>query len=46
MEYLALILSVIALIIAILAYQKAGGLADLKKQIDQIGSSVDLRKSV
>ena len=32
MEILALIISIIALIIAILAYQKVGGAADLKKQ--------------
>jgi len=46
MWLLNLILAVIALIIAILAYQKVGGMADLRKQIDQIASSVDLRKSI
>lgn len=46
MWLLNLILAVIALIIAILAYQKVGGMADLRKQIDQIASSVDLRKSL
>ena len=46
MDVLNLILTLIALAIAILAYQKAGGLADLKKQIDQIASSADLRKSI
>jgi len=46
MGVLSLILAVIALVIAILAYQKAGGLADLRKQIDQIASSTDLRKSI
>lgn len=46
MEFLNLIVAVIALVIAILAYQKAGGLADLKKQIDYITSSVDRKKSI
>lgn len=46
MVYLTLILAVIALVIAILAYQKAGGLVDLKKQIDQITSSGELKRSV
>ncbi len=46
MVFLTLILSVVALIIAILAYQKVGGLADLKKQIDQIASSEELKKSI
>ena len=46
MEYLSLVLAVIALVIAILAYQKAGGMADLKKQIEQVASSTELKKSV
>ena len=46
MVYLTLILAVIALVIAILAYQKAGGMTDLRKQIEQIASSSELRKSV
>lgn len=46
MVFLTLILSVVALIIAILAYQKVGGLADLRKQIDQIASSEELKKSI
>lgn len=46
MVFLSLILSVIALIIAILAYQRVGGLAELKKEIDQIASSAELRKSI
>lgn len=46
MEYVSLILSVIALIIAILAYQKVGGLGELRKQIDQIASSAELKKSI
>jgi hypothetical protein len=46
MVYLTLILAVIALVIAILAYQKAGGLADLKKQIEQITSSDEIKRSM
>jgi len=34
METLALIISIIALIIAVIAYQKVGGVADLKKQTE------------
>jgi len=43
MEALALIIAIIALIIAILAYQKVGGVADLKKQTEvltQVGDTV------
>lgn len=43
MEILALILSIIALIFAILAYQKAGGVVDLKKQtevLSNLGESI------
>jgi len=43
MEILALIISIIAFIIAILAYQKVGGVADLKKQTEvltQVGDTV------
>ncbi len=46
MVVVTFILSIIALIIAILAYRKVGGLADVKKQIDQIASSAELRKSI
>lgn len=45
MEFLALIVAVVAVVVAILAYQRAGGVADVKKQIDHILSSVDFRKS-
>jgi len=38
MEILALIISIIALIIAILAYQKVGGVTDLKKQTEVLTS--------
>ncbi len=46
MEFLSLILAAIALGVAILVYQRVGGVADLKKQIDSMTSSVDLKKSV
>ncbi|OGP94755.1 MAG: hypothetical protein A2Z19_03455 [Deltaproteobacteria bacterium RBG_16_54_18] len=43
MEGLALIISIIALIFAVLAYQKVGGLGDKKKQsefLSQIGDAI------
>lgn len=46
MDVFNLILAVVAMVIAILAYKKTGGMADLRKQIDQIATSVDLRKSI
>jgi len=41
MEYIALIIGVIAGIIAIMAYQKAGGAADLKKQAEVLSTLGD-----
>ena len=46
MEGITLLIAVVALIIAILAYQRTGGTADLKRQIDSATSSVDLTKKV
>ncbi len=46
MEVLTLILAIAALVIAVLAYKRAGGMADLKKRADQIASAIDIRKSV
>lgn len=46
MEVLTLILAIAALVIAILAYKRAGGIADVKKRVDQIASAIDVRKSV
>lgn len=46
MEGITLLIAVVALIIAILAYQRTGGTADLKRQIDSATSSVDLKKQV
>jgi cation transport ATPase len=37
---------VVALIIAILAYQRTGGTAELKRQLESRTSSVDLKKQV
>jgi hypothetical protein len=44
MEILSLVVSIVALVLAILAYQKAGGVAGLRKQIDQIASSEEERE--
>ena len=41
MEFVALIIAIIALVIAILAYQKAGGAADLKKQAEVLSNLGD-----
>ena len=38
MEVLALVIAIIALILAVLAYHKAGGVADLKKQTEVLTS--------
>ena len=46
MEGITLLIAVVALIISILAYQRAGGVADLKRQIESVTSSVDLKKQV
>jgi cell division protein FtsL len=46
MEGITLLIAVVALIIAILAYQRTGGTADLKRQIDSATSSVDFKKQV
>lgn len=46
MGILSVIIAIIALIVAILAYQKGGGTAELRKRIDWIGSLVDLGKSL
>lgn len=41
MEALTLIISIIALIIAIVAYQKAGGIPDLQKQAEVLSKIGD-----
>ncbi len=45
MDVLSLVLAVVALVIAMLAYRKVGGMADLRKQMDQIASSTNFRES-
>ena len=46
MEGITLLIAVVALIISILAYQRTGGVTDLKQQIESATSSVDLKKQV
>lgn len=46
MEGITLLIAVVALIIAILAYQRTGGTAELKRQIDAGVSSPELKKQV
>jgi len=46
MEALTLLIAVIALIIAILAYQRTGGTADLARRIESGVSSDDLKKQM
>jgi len=46
MEAITLLIAVVALIVAILAYQRTGGTADLKRQIEGSASSPDLKKQI
>lgn len=46
MEAVTLLIAVVALIISILAYQRTGGTAELKRQIESKTSSPDLRKQM
>jgi cell division protein FtsL len=46
MEAITLLIAVAALILSILAYQRTGGTADLKRQIESRTSSLDLRKEM
>jgi cell division protein FtsB len=46
MEGITLLIAVVALIIAILAYQRTGGTADLKRRLDSKTSSPDLKKQM
>jgi hypothetical protein len=46
MEAITLLIAVVALILSILAYQRTGGTADLKRQIESRTSSLDLRKEM
>jgi hypothetical protein len=44
MEAITLLIAVVALIIAILAYQRTGGTAELKNLLESKVSSADLKK--
>ena len=46
MEGITLLIAVVALIIAILAYQRTGGTVDLKRQVESTTSPLDLKKQV
>ena len=46
MEAVTLLIAVVALIISILAYQRTGGTAELKRQIESRTSSPDLKKQM
>jgi len=46
MEAITLLIAVVALIISILAYQRSGGTAELKRQLESKTSSADLKKQM
>lgn len=46
MEALTLLIAVVALIISILAYQRSGGLTELKREIDSRAWTPDLKKQI
>jgi len=46
MDAITLLIAVVALIIAILAYQRTGGTAELKPQLESKTSSADLKKQM
>ena len=46
MEAVTLLIAVAALIISILAYQRTGGAAELKRQIESKTSSLDLKQEM
>jgi hypothetical protein len=46
MEGITLLIAVVALIVAILAYQRTGGTAELKRHIETGSSSPELRKQI
>jgi hypothetical protein len=46
MEGITLLIAVVALIVAILAYQRTGGTAELKRQIEAGTPSFDLKKQM
>ncbi len=46
MQEITLLIAVIALIISILAYQRTGGPAELKHELEAKASSVDLKRQI
>jgi hypothetical protein len=46
MEGITLLIAVVALIISILAYQRTGGTAELKRQVESAASAPDLKRQV
>ena len=46
MEAVTLLIAVAALILSILAYQRTGGTAELKRRIESRTSSLDLRQEI
>jgi hypothetical protein len=46
MDAITLLIAVVALVISILAYQRTGGTAELKRQIESRVASPDLKKQV
>jgi|DewCreStandDraft_5_1066085.scaffolds.fasta_scaffold01467_11 cell division protein FtsB len=46
MEGITLLIAVVALIIAILAYQRTGGITELRHQLESKASSPDLKKQI
>jgi len=46
MDAITLLIAVVALILSILAYQRTGGTAELKRQIEAGVSSPDLKKQM
>ncbi len=46
MEGITLLIAVVALVLSILAYQRTGGTADLKRHFESTTSSGDLKKQM
>ena len=46
MEAITLLIAVVALVISILAYQRTGGTAELKRMLESTSSSTDLKKQI
>lgn len=46
MEAITLLIAVVGLIIAIFAYQRTGGIAELRRQLESKTPSVDLKKQM